>query len=45
MVGWSSNAPAVSSDLKHFLIPVPVEQKVAQAFTVMLKWTSALRTH
>jgi eukaryotic-like serine/threonine-protein kinase len=37
------NTPAVSGDLKQFLIPVPVEQKVPQAFTLMLNWTSLLK--
>jgi Tol biopolymer transport system component len=39
-----SNALGVAGDLKRFLIPVPVEQKVPQAFTVMLNWTSVLKT-
>jgi hypothetical protein len=38
-----SNAPVVSGDLKTFLIPVPVEQKVPQAFTVMPNWTSLIK--
>ena len=37
-----SNALAPTGDLKRFLIPVPVEQKTPQAFTVMLNWTSML---
>jgi len=43
-ISAGSNAPAVSADLKRFLIPVPVEQKVPQAFTMKLNWTSALKT-
>jgi Tol biopolymer transport system component len=39
-----SNALAPTGDLKRFLIPVPVEQKTPQAFTVMLNWTSMLKT-
>jgi hypothetical protein len=31
-------------DLKKFLVPMPVEQKVPQAFTVMLNWTSLLKS-
>ncbi len=38
-----SNAVSVTGDLKRFLIPVPVEQKTPQAFTVMLNWTSMLK--
>jgi hypothetical protein len=34
---------AASGDLKRFLIPVPVEKKTPQAFTVLLNWTSALK--
>jgi eukaryotic-like serine/threonine-protein kinase len=37
------NAATASSDLKRFLLPVPVEQKGPQSFTVMLNWTSALK--
>jgi eukaryotic-like serine/threonine-protein kinase len=38
-----ANALAVTNDLKRFLIPVPVERKASQGFTVMLNWTSALK--
>jgi Tol biopolymer transport system component len=38
-----SNTVSITGDLKRFLIPVPVEQKVPQAFTVMLNWTSMLK--
>jgi hypothetical protein len=38
-----SNTPGATGDLKTFLIPVPVEQKVPQAFTVMLNWTSLIK--
>jgi len=34
---------AATGDLKRFLIPVPVEKKAPQAFTVLLNWTSALK--
>jgi hypothetical protein len=38
-----ANAPSISGDLKTFLIPVPLEQKTPQAFTVVLNWTSLLK--
>jgi hypothetical protein len=38
-----SNVLTGTGDLKRFLIPVPVEQKTPQSFTVMLNWTSALK--
>jgi len=38
-----SNQPGITGDLKTFLIPVPVEQKVPQNFTVMLNWTSLIK--
>jgi len=38
-----SNNLAATSDLKRFLIPVPVERKASQAFTVLLNWNSALK--
>jgi len=38
-----AGALAATDDLKRFLIPVPVERKASQAFTVMLNWTSALK--
>jgi Tol biopolymer transport system component len=38
-----ANNLAAASDLKRFLIPVPVERKAPQAFTVFLNWTSALK--
>ena len=39
-----SNTLGVTGDLKHFLIPVPVEQKIPSAFTVMLNWTSLIKS-
>jgi serine/threonine-protein kinase len=39
-----SNLYTATGDLKRYLIPVPVEQKVPQAFSVMLNWTSVLKT-
>jgi Tol biopolymer transport system component len=38
-----SNNVGATSDLKRFLIPVPVERKAPQAFTVLLNWPSALK--
>jgi eukaryotic-like serine/threonine-protein kinase len=38
-----ANVPGVTSDLKQFLLSVPVEHKAAQSFTVMLNWTSAVK--
>ena len=38
-----ANNVAATSDLKRFLIPVPVEGKAPQAFTVLLNWPSALK--
>jgi hypothetical protein len=37
-----TNVAAASSDLKKFLMGVPVEQKAAQSFTVVLNWASGL---
>jgi Tol biopolymer transport system component len=37
------NILAVSSDLKRFLFPVPVERKATQGFTVVLNWSSTLK--
>jgi Tol biopolymer transport system component len=39
-----STAVSATGDLKRFLIPVPVEQQTPQAFTVMLNWTSLLKS-
>jgi hypothetical protein len=39
-----ANTPGISGDLKTFLIPVPVEQKIPQNFTVMLNWTALLKS-
>jgi eukaryotic-like serine/threonine-protein kinase len=38
-----TNVVAPTSDLKKFLMSVPVEQKAAQSFTVVLNWASALK--
>jgi len=38
-----TNVVAASSDLKKFLMAIPVEQKTTQSFTVMLNWPSALK--
>ena len=38
-----SNRPASTKDLKRFLIPVLVDQKIPQSFAVLLNWTSALK--
>jgi hypothetical protein len=38
-----TNAPAASSDLRKFLMGIPVEQKATQSFTVMLNWAAALK--
>ena len=35
---------SASADLKRFLFPVSVEGKGSQSFTVMLNWTSALKS-
>jgi eukaryotic-like serine/threonine-protein kinase len=37
------NEVATTPDLKRFLMPVALEEKVSQSFTVMLNWTSALK--
>jgi eukaryotic-like serine/threonine-protein kinase len=37
------NILAVTSDLKRFLFPVPVERRASQGFTVVLNWTSTLK--
>ena len=34
---------ASAKDLTRFLIPVPVERKAPQGFTVVLNWASALK--
>jgi len=34
---------AATPDLKRFLVPLPVEQRAAEAFTVVLNWASALK--
>jgi serine/threonine protein kinase len=33
---------AASPDLKRFLVPLPVEQRAAESFTVVLNWATAL---
>jgi hypothetical protein len=38
-----TNVVAPTADLKKFLMGVPVEQKAAQSFTVILNWASALK--
>jgi len=38
-----TNAVASTSDLKKFLMGVPVEQKTTQSFTVMLNWASTIK--
>jgi hypothetical protein len=38
-----ANHSAGTNDLKRFLIPVPVDWKAPQAFTVLVNWTSALK--
>jgi hypothetical protein len=38
-----ANSMSHTSDLKRFLIPLPVERKTPQGFTVVLNWTSALK--
>ncbi len=37
-------APVASADFKRFLVPIPLEQTVPQSFTVMLNWTSAIKS-
>ena len=39
----NSSGVAATPDLKRFLMPVAVEAKVPQSFTVMLNWSSALK--
>jgi len=33
-----------TADFKRFLSPIPVDQTVPQSFTVMLNWTSAIKS-
>ena len=39
----NSSGVAATPDLKRFLMPVAVEVKVPQSFTVMLNWSAALK--
>jgi serine/threonine protein kinase len=39
----ASNLRSAAGDLKRFLIPVAVERKAAQGFTVVLNWASPLK--
>jgi hypothetical protein len=39
----NSSGVAATPDLKRFLMPVAVEVKVPQSFTVMLNWAAALK--
>jgi Tol biopolymer transport system component len=45
MPGDRGGTPYIAStaDLKRFLMTIPVEEKTAQSFTVMLNWASALK--
>ncbi len=38
-----ANSVANTADQKRFLVPLPVERKVPQGFTVTLNWTSGLK--
>ena len=38
-----ANSISQTGDLKRFLMPLPVERKTPQEFTVVLNWTSALK--
>ncbi len=39
----SGHAIAATPDLKRFLLPVAIDQKLTQSFTVILNWTSGLK--